>query len=115
MAQATTIILLPQTPGRDILVTGDKQPAASYYQGNKNLQTLTWDLTGFKGTIIVEATLADDPGTSDWVTVKVISNLVDPGLTERSFENNIGNFVWMRVRVNPFYTGGVIQYIKVSY
>jgi hypothetical protein len=115
MAQTTTIILLPQTSGQDTLVTGDKKPAASYYQGNKNLQTLTWDLTSFRGTIYVEATLADDPGSNDWVTVKVISNLGSPGLTERSFENIIGNFVWMRVRILPFYTGSVIQYIKVSY
>lgn len=115
MAQSTTLILMPQTAGSDLDVIGTKQPAASYYQGNKNLQTLTWDLTSFKGTIIFEATLADDPVTSDWFTIKVISNLTDPGLTERSFENISGNFVWMRVRVNPFYTGSVIQSIKVTY
>lgn len=115
MAQSTTLILLSQTAGSDQSIIGTKQPAASYYQGNKNLQTLTWDLTSFKGTIIFEASLADDPGSSDWFTIKVISYLVDPGLTERSYENITGNFVWMRVRVFPFYTGGVIQYIKVSY
>lgn len=116
MAQATTLILLPQTSFNDLSVVGNaiagqKQQAASFYLGNKDLQTITWSLTGVTATIKIQATLAEDPTENDWFTVY---NLVANNLSQMSFSNVQGNFVYVRAVVQNF-TTGVVQNIKVSY
>lgn len=116
MAQATTLILLPHLSFNDVSVvgnafTGQRQQAASFYLGNKDLQTATWSITGVSATIKIQATLAENPSENDWFTVY---NLVANSLTQMSFANLQGNFVYIRVVVQNF-TAGVIQNIKVSY
>ena len=112
MSQSTTIILLPQTYySTGTSVTGTKAPAASYYLGASNLQTVTWSLTAVTADIQIQATLSEDPVSSDWFDVYSITAST---LTENTFTNISGNFVWLRVIVSNF-TTGVIQYIKVSY
>jgi len=115
MAQSTVLQLLPQTVWTSTIgaVVGTEQKAAGYYLGNKNLQTVTWDLTSVNCTLYIEASLATAPASnSDWFVVHTI----DTGgiLTQRSFTNIEGNYTWLRCRVNPFYAG-VIQSVKVSY
>jgi len=116
MAQATTLILMPQVSYNDqrvvgYMINGEKQQAASYYFGNKDLQTLTWTLIAFTGLVSVQATLAEDPTEDDWFTAYTI-----PGnnTTQTSYHNLQGNFVWLRVKVSGFQQG-VVQFIKVSY
>lgn len=115
MAQTTTLTLLPQTAWNvnTTAVTGTAQKAAGYYLGNKNLQTVTWDLTNVNCTMYIEATLVSEPtSNSDWFTVHTI--YTGGLLTQRSFTNIQGNYTWLRCRVNPF-EAGVIQSVKVSY
>ena len=66
MSQTTTLILLPQTTylnpgnGAPYTVVGNSQPAAAYYLGNKDLQTVNIKataLTGNMGTPVVKAEL----------------------------------------------------------
>lgn len=112
MAQATTIILLPQTGYSGIRdITGESKPAAAYYLGNQDLQTLSWSTTVFNGLITVQASLSETPTNDDWFTVFTL-----PGneLTVNGFQNISGNFVRLRVKVTNF-TRGVIQNFKVSY
>jgi hypothetical protein len=116
MAQATTLSLLSQLSYNDGSVvgnsfTGQIQQAASFYLGNKDLQTVTWSLTGVSATIKIQATLAESPTDNDWFTVY---NLVASNLSQMSFTNVQGNFVYVRAVVQNF-TTGVIQNIKVSY
>ena len=118
MAQATTLQLLPQVSYNDTsvvggMISGDKQPAASYYLGNKDLQTVTWNLTTFTGVIMIQASLAENPSdiNDDWFTV---ANIVGSDTTQVSYQNINGNFVWIRANVTGF-TRGVIQNVKVSY
>jgi hypothetical protein len=123
MSQSTTLILIPQTafnPGGNNVppnttVTGNTFPAASYYLSSQDLQTVTWAITNFKGTITIQASLADTPTTNnDWFTaMNVVYN--DPaGTTINSFNNVTGNYVWIRGVINNF-TQGVVQHVKVSY
>lgn len=115
MSQPTTLILLPQTAGQGTGVYGDKQPAAGYYVANKSLQTVTWSLTTFKGTMYVEASLVENPtSNNDWFVVYTLAT-GNSTLTQNGFENINGNFVWLRVRIDPFDLHGVVQYIKVTY
>ncbi len=113
MAQATTLILLPETSSSSgPTVTGDRQPACAYYSSGKEMQTVTWRLTNITGTMSIQASLATDPTTdSDWFTVY---NLVCSSTTQTSFTNITGNFVWIRAKVTSF-TQGTVNNIKVSY
>lgn len=118
MAQATTLQLLSQTSyTNSTIIRGDKQPAAAYYMGNQDLQTLNWSLASFKGSIYVQATLASNPNIindDDWFTVYEITGNTTTGA---GYYNLNGNFVWLRAKVSfADYAGsGVIQYLKVSY
>lgn len=116
MAQATTLILMPQVSYNDqrvvgYTVNGERQQAASYYFGNKELQTLTWTLTAFTGLVSIQATLVEDPTEDDWFTAYTISG---NNTTMTSYHNLLGNFVWLRAKVTGFQQG-VIQSVKVSY
>jgi len=116
MAQATTLLLLPEVAynSNSVVsgaVTGDQQQAASYYMGNKDWQTVTWNLIGVTALISIQATLAENPTENDWFTVYNISCNT---LTQLSYTNIQGNFVYMRAIVSGFNVG-IIQHIKVSY
>jgi hypothetical protein len=118
MSQVTAITLLSQTTA---VTTGNKQPAACYYISGNTLQTLTWKLTGLLGTVVVQATLADDPtDESDWFAIYNIvctsgngngGTLLEPKI---GFININGNFAWVRAKVVS-YTSGTINYLKVCY
>lgn len=113
MAQTTSIILLPQTPYANASpnVYGDKREAAGYYMANKNLQTITWNLTNVTGTLLIQGSLATNPTDDDWFAAySVPCN----SLTQISYHNLQGNFVWVRAIMLNF-TQGVVQYVKMSY
>jgi Tfp pilus assembly protein PilW len=123
MSQATTLILLPQTaynPGGpgvlpNTTVTGNAYPAASYYVSAQELQTITWSVTTFRGTVTIQTSLVDMPSTdNDWITVVNLVYSDSIGTTTTSFTNVIGNYVWVRARINNF-TQGILNHIKVSY
>lgn len=117
MSQQTTLILLPQTVyknpgnGAPYTVTGNSQPAAAYYLGNRDLQTVNINLTNCTGNIVLEATLATTPTDEDWFKVYELeattSNL-------STYTNVEGNFVYMRAKVEDFNNGSV-NFIKLSY
>jgi hypothetical protein len=130
MSQTTTLILLPQTTWQGNIyanlqyydVIGDKQPAAAYYLGNKDLQTVNINLAGVTGNIFIQATLATTPVDIDWFNVyELEANAAAPANSAANIAayanegvNINGNFVWMRAKVQDFHSG-VVQYIKLSY
>lgn len=128
MSQATTLILLPETSyvnpgnGAPYTVTGNSQPAAAYYLGNRDLQTVNTKLSNCTGNIIIEASLATTPGVNDWFKVNELiananaaSNSAPQLASNASVYTNIqGNFVFMRAKVEDF-AGGTVQFIKLSY
>lgn len=128
MSQVTTLILLPQTAyanpgnGAPYTVTGNSQPAAAYYLGNQDLQTVTYSLTQCVGNIVIEATLASQPTNSDWFKVfELEANTNAPANTAPKIASNAigytnieGNFVYIRAKIENFSNGGV-NFVKVSY
>lgn len=128
MPQSTTLILLPQTTylnpgnGAPYTVTGNSQPAAAYYLGNRDLQTVNIKLTNCTGNIVIQASLATTPGVDDWFKVYELEananatpNSAPQLASNASVYTNIeGNFVYMRAKVEDFQGGGV-QFIKLSY
>lgn len=123
MSQATTLILLPQTAynpgGVDVppntIVIGNTYPAASYYLSSQDLQTVSWSISNFKGTITIQASLLDIPTTdNDWFTVLNVVYSDQAGTTVNTFNNVTGNYVRIRAKVNNF-TQGTVNHVKVSY
>jgi len=129
MSQSTTLILLPQTSfenpgnGQPYTVVGSSQPAAAYYLGNKDLQTVNLSCQEVTGNIVVEASLASQPNLdSDWFQVyffqanaNATPNSVPQLNSNAAVYTNIdGNFVYMRAKVVDF-AGGVVNFVKLSY
>jgi len=128
MSQVTTLILLPQTAyvnpgnGAPYTVTGNTQPAAAYYLGNQDLQTLNLRLTDCTGNIVLEASLASSPNNDDWFKVyELEANANAPAnsasyiASNASLYSNVeGNFVYLRAKIEDF-QGGAVNYVKISY
>lgn len=122
MSQTTTLILLPQTAyngggtGNVYTVTGNTQPAAAYYLGNQDLQTISYGFTNVTGNLVIEATLASSPTSADWFKVYEIEadNSANNNSTINAYTNINGNFVYMRAKIVDF-SNGVVQYVKVTY
>ena len=122
MSQSTILQLLPQTvykndgTSQPYDVTGNAQPAAAYYLGNQDLQTLSFSFTGVTGNLVIEATLANPPADSDWFKVYEISanNQSNTNANLNSYTNISGNFVNMRAKIVDF-NNGTVQFVKISY
>ena len=128
MPQSTTLILFPETTyvnpgnGAPYTVTGNSQPAAAYYLGNRDLQTVNTKLTNCTGNIVVEASLATTPSSNDWFRVYELEananatpNSAPQIASNASVYTNIeGNFVYLRAKIEDF-QGGTVQFVKLSY
>jgi len=129
MSQSTTLILLPQTTyfgganANVYTVTGNTYPAAAFYLGNKDLQTVNISLTNCVGNIVIEASLASQPSSnSDWFKVYELeananaqANTAPQIASNASMYTNIeGNFVYMRAKVEDF-AYGIVNFVKLSY
>ena len=100
----------------------DSAKGDGYYGYADGLHTVSWQLTGYTGTITVQATLVEVPATTDWFDI----TLVDPAgtasgttqtyTTETAHKafNFTGNFVNVRVSVAGF-TAGTINKARFNY
>jgi len=110
MAQTTTVVLLPQrahpgNQGDTFSYFGDGQQAAAYYLANRDLQTITWNVSStFEGFIKIQASLVTVPGEYDWFEVYD----TDAENVNNSFHNLTGNFVWIRAAVSDWTNGTII-------
>jgi len=115
MSQSTIITLLPQTTYSGYsTVTGEHKPAAGYYLGNGDSQTVSWSLNAFDGKLTVQATLAEEPTATDWFNIYDITPGSGSPVIENSSYNIPGTFVWIRVQINLF-RAGTVRHVKVSY
>lgn len=128
MSQSTTLILLPETSyqnpgnGAPYTVTGNSQPAAAYYLGNRDLQTVAIKASSLVGNVVIDATLATNPSSTDWFQVyELVANANAPSNSAPQIASNAsiytnveGNFVYMRARIVDL-DGGTLNYVKLSY
>lgn len=128
MSQVTTLILLPQTVyrnpgnGAPYTVTGNSFPAAAYYLGNQDLQTVNFGLSNCSGNIVLEASLASSPTETDWFKVYELeananaATNSEPQIASNAkmYTNVEGNFVYIRAKIEDF-NGGIVEYVKLSY
>ena len=113
MSQSTVLTLFSQEVynGTNPLVIGTTVPAAGYYLGKNELQTVTWKLSLATAIIKIQATLEADPNEDDWFT---IHEIVATGIDELGYQNITGNFVWIRGMITSF-SSGTVQFIKLTY
>jgi len=110
MAANSEIILSAQThPGDSTTeaVTGDKFKGDGYYGRSDGLHTVQYTYTGLTGTIVIEATLAIEPGDSDWFYVH---SYVAAQETSSKIQSITGNYVWIRAKLYNW-TDGTINSI----
>ena len=108
--------------GAPYTVTGNSQPAAAYYLGNRDLQTVNYKLSNVTGNIVIEASLATTPTSTDWFQVFNLeananaSSNTAPQIASNtaSYTNIEGNFVYLRAKVEDF-VGGTVEYVKLGY
>lgn len=94
--------------GSTATVTGNKFKGDGYYGRADGLHTVAYYLNGFIGTIKMQGSLAIDPQTSDWFDIDG-TTLGDGStvLSENTFKNFTGNFMWVRVVVENFSAGTI--------
>jgi hypothetical protein len=122
MTQYSTLTLVPTTTygtasgnydGSSLLFYGNAQPAANYYGGQGSIQTITYRVTDFVGRVTIEATLEDLKDTARWFEVSTYGD-GSTILNDYHPVNIIGNFTWLRARVENF-EQGTIDIVSVSY
>lgn len=128
MSQVTILELLPQTTyngggtANVYTVTGNAQPAAAYYLGNQNLQTVNLKLTNVSANIVIEASLNSNSANAEWFKVYELVANANAGTGSETFDasnasiytNIEGNFVYLRAKIVDF-AGGVVNFVKLSY
>ena len=98
-------------------MTGEAQPAAAYYLGNQDLQTLSYNFTEVTGNLVIEASLASTPAVEgDWFKVweTTANNSANLNANTSAYTNLTGNFTYMRAKIEDF-NHGVVQFVKISY
>lgn len=91
----------------------DAVPAANYYRGRGGIQTVAIQVTGFEGTIKIEASLDTLTDTADWFETYSYTSGMSP-ITDYHPYTITGNFVWLRARVEDF-TAGTINLVTVTF
>ena len=103
--------------GSSQLFYGDPVIAANYYGGLGSTQTAYFRTTGFVGRIVLEATLNDGTtitgGLASWFEVGTYDALITPR-TDYHPITVVGNFTYMRVRVEDF-DAGTIDSVTLNY
>jgi hypothetical protein len=92
--------------------SSDPVTAANYYQGRGGVQTVTFSVDAFAGTMYLEACLDADPAEANWFTTYIYGD--GSPLTDLHPETVTGNFTWMRIRVVGF-DGGIINSVTITY
>jgi hypothetical protein len=112
------IILSSQThPGDSTIetVTGEAFKGDGYYGRSDGFHTVQYTLTGFIGTVFIDATLAVNPTEDDWFTVydQDYPVLNDVGTSTSVITNFTGNYVWIRAAI--VYTDGTVNSIILNH
>ena len=98
-------------------VLGEQYKGDGFYGRSDGFHTIQITVSGFEGTIQMQATLATEPTDTDWFDVigatHTAPTAVHVNSTGSFFYNFTGNFVWVRAKV--VYTEGTINSIKLNH
>jgi hypothetical protein len=102
--ESTIILENISSPSQDLsaFTYTDKFKGTGYYRKASGVQTFQFDITDFKGSVIVQGTLERYPGEADWINLSFDSGDViapsDSTASSGAYVRNIsGNWLWIRV------------------
>ena len=91
----------------------DGAKAVGYYRGLGSVQTVYQRISGFEGTITLQATLDQNWETANWVDANEFDSSSSP--TSGVYPVTLtGNYTWIRARITNF-TAGTIDSITIVY
>lgn len=85
--------------------TGRATRGDGYYRLGDGFHTVAYYLRGFRGRIILEATLSDDPNEDDWFDIDLSESEFATATTGIKAFNVTGNYVYLRARIERSYLG----------
>jgi len=86
--------------------------AGDAYRGDKyGIHTFAYFLAAdFAGSVVIQASLVNDPTNSDWVTLESTrTTVVVPGTAVATPVTYTGNVLWVRVAVTAFASGTIVK------
>jgi hypothetical protein len=108
----------------DLDQTGQATRADGYYGYASGIHTVGFYLKNFKGRLFIDATLSDNPQESDWFPIGLgrLTEYYEVTSSETKVEsfNIVGNFVYLRARIQRSYLGrpavelGVCERVTLS-
>lgn len=103
---ASSVIILTNQP--ELTYTSNPVKGDGYYGFADGLHTVSFHVANFTGRIHLEATIVDNPSTSDWFPIDL--DTVTPYLEFNANTTTVGtsfegNFVYLRVIVDRDYLG----------
>lgn len=98
--------------------TANKLKGDGYYGRADGLHTVQYNVVGFIGKIVVQATLAVNPAEADWFTLSATEHeSTSTGADESTgsfIKNFTGNYVWIRCYVYNW-TDGTVNSIVLNH
>ena len=91
----------------------DPVEAVAYYLGRGSIQTVAIRVSGFEGRITIQGTLGEIAEESAWCDLYVFDS-TDAPITDYHPETIMGNFTWMRVRIE-YFSAGTINTVSITY
>lgn len=89
--------------------TGPSIRADGYYGFADGMHTVGFYLKNFKGRLLIDASLSDNPSESDWFPIGLGSETdyfdVENATTKVETFNLIGNFVYLRAKIARSHLG----------
>lgn len=117
MASSETILTTTTHPGDSTTetVNGDAFKGDGYYSRADGFHTVQINVTGFIGTVTIQATLATNPGADDWfgIVTHTSTGSEETEATGSFLYNFTGNYVWVRATVE--YTDGIVNSIQLNH
>lgn len=99
--------------GSSLDFDSDGAKGVGYYRGQGSIQTVYQRISGFQGTIVLQATLDQNWQTANWVDVNTFDSNSSP--TSGIYPVTLtGNYTWIRARITDF-SAGTINSIIVVY
>jgi hypothetical protein len=121
MTAYSETILTEQTHPNDSstqTVTGSNYKGDGYYSRSDGFHTVQYTVTGFIGSIVMQATLATEPTSDDWFTLSATEHTSIATETDNSdgsfLYNFTGNYVWVRATASGW-TDGTINSVLLNH
>lgn len=121
--RTTSITYPPETTG-EVVYYSEKEKGSGYYNDSgfhtvmyvpapRQIQTMPGQPINFNGSVVIQATLEEDPQEQDWFTLQNTLSVFNEESYSNKMHNFLGNYVWIRAKVTI--SSGVLQKISINH